>query len=170
MLNFSTSGNLTPTRPGQHTGGGRSVQSNAAAACQYCDKAFSLKHSLVAGGQASATLHASPCMHPRRREIGFMPASARFAARVSKVEERPEGAHDVVAQRHARSQVTAVQQVLEAGKQLQKCVSSQCRKIMITLVRFLLHKQYYQRDHHPSHGSDELNNDEDSECICFMIS
>ena len=110
------------------------------------------------------------CMHPRRCEIGFMPASARFAARVSKVEERPEGAHDVVAQRHARSQVTAVQQVLEAGKQLQKCVSSQCRKIMITLVRFLLHKQYYQRDHHPSHGSDELNNDEDSECICFMIS
>ena len=66
--------------------------------------------------------HQLHCMHPRRRrEIGFMPASARFAARVSKVEERPEGAHDV-AQRHARSQVTAVQQVLEAGKQLQKCV------------------------------------------------
>ena len=77
-----------------------------------------------AGGWVGHQLH---CMHPRRCEIGFMPASARFAPRVSKVEERPEGAHDV-AQRHARrSQVTAVQQVLEAGKQLQKCVSSQCR-------------------------------------------
>jgi hypothetical protein len=45
---------------------------------------------------------------------------------------------------------------------------------MITLVRILLHKQYYQREIRPSHGSshqmNELNNDEDSECICFMIS
>ena len=39
---------------------------------------------------------------------------------------------------------------------------------MITLVRILLHKQYYQTD--PSHQMKKLNNDEDSECICFMIS